>query len=48
MTLSVSEVDAALNGALAAISAAKNLDELKAVKIEHVGISRPSQSSIRV
>ena len=41
MTISVSEVDAALKGALAAISAAKDLDELKAVKIEHVGDKSP-------
>jgi phenylalanyl-tRNA synthetase alpha chain len=41
MTLSVSEVDAALNSALVAISSATDLDELKAVKIEHVGDKSP-------
>lgn len=41
MTLSVSEVDAALKAALAAITAAKDLEELKAVKIEHVGDKSP-------
>jgi phenylalanyl-tRNA synthetase alpha chain len=41
MTLSVSEIDAALKSALVAISAATDLDELKAVKIEHVGDKSP-------
>jgi phenylalanyl-tRNA synthetase alpha chain len=41
MTLSVTEVDAALKSALTAISSAKSLDELKAVKIEHVGDKSP-------
>jgi phenylalanyl-tRNA synthetase alpha chain len=41
MTLSGSEIDAALKSALVAISAATDLDELKAVKIEHVGDKSP-------
>ncbi|MEN9325444.1 MAG: hypothetical protein RL414_1198 [Actinomycetota bacterium] len=41
MTLNVSAIEAALASALAAIAQASNLDELKTVKIEHVGDKSP-------
>ena len=48
MSLSSSAVDEALKNALLAIKGAKDLDELKSVKIEHVGdkaaISKLNQS----
>jgi len=41
MTISVSAVDNALSAALAAITSAADLDQLKSVKIEHVGDKSP-------
>ena len=41
MSLSTSAIDDALKSALAAIKGARTLDELKAVKIEHVGDKSP-------
>jgi len=41
MTISVSAVDSALSAALAAITSAADLEQLKSVKIEHVGDKSP-------
>ena len=41
MTISVSAVDIALSAALAAITSATDLEQLKSVKIEHVGDKSP-------
>ena len=41
MTLSIPAIESAAEAAIAAIAVASNLDDLKTVKIEHVGDKSP-------